>query len=153
MKVEKLMTRRVATCSAEDSLERAAQLMWAQDVGCLPVVDAEGRPVAMITDRDVCMAAYTQGVALRDARVGSAMSRSLITCTPESSIADVETMMQQAQVRRVPVVDLVGALVGIVTLGDIARFSGTSPIHAVSAPALAKTLASVSERRPALAAE
>jgi hypothetical protein len=87
MKAGELMSQPVHKCSPEDTLEHAARAMWEADVGCLPVVDEEGRPVGVLTDRDVCMAAYTQGVALRDSRVSSAMSHSVISCSPESSIA------------------------------------------------------------------
>jgi CBS domain-containing protein len=154
MKVEDLMTRTVRTCGAENTLEHAARLMWEGDLGCLPVVDEEGRPIGMITDRDICMAAYTQGAPLRDLRVAGAMNRQPIVCSPRSSIADVEALMQRWQIRRVPVVDL-GALVGIVTLGDIARYSQSSPLHVPSTPGLAKTLAAVTTERehPKVAAE
>ena len=72
MKPENLMNRAVCTCSERDSLEQAARIMWDSDVGCLVVVGEEGRPIGMVTDRDLTMAAYTQGVALRDASVSSA---------------------------------------------------------------------------------
>lgn len=146
MNVQRLMTRNVRTCRADDTLDHAARVMWEADVGCLPVVDDEGRPLGMITDRDICMAAYTQGVALRDARVESAMSKTLLTCSPQSSVAEVEELMQRSQIRRVPVVEL-GALVGMVTLGDIARYSQSTPLHVSSAPGVSKTLAAITGER------
>ena len=69
MKVEQVMNRNVKTCRSSDSLDRAAQLMWENDCGCVPIVDDEGRGVGMVTDRDVCMAAYTQGGPLTHLRV------------------------------------------------------------------------------------
>ncbi len=56
MNVGDLMTRDVKTCRSHDSLDRAARIMWDHDCGCVPVVDANGKAVGMITDRDVCMA-------------------------------------------------------------------------------------------------
>jgi CBS domain-containing protein len=147
MKAEALMVRNVLTCSPEDSLEQPARLMWEADVGCIVVTDAERRPVGMITDRDIAMAAYTRGVALRDARVESTMARTIHTCSPRDSLSDVEKKMQQAQVRRLPVVDDAGRLVGIVALGDIARSAHSSPLHVAEIPGLARTLASITERR------
>jgi CBS domain-containing protein len=149
MKVAKLMTRAVRTCRPDDTLEQAARLMWEADLGCLPVVDDEDRPIGVITDRDLCMAVYTQGTALRDSLVSNAMSKSLITCSPQSSLADVHALMQNAQIRRVPVVNFSGKLAGIVTLGDIARYARSSPLHVAAAPGLARTLASILERRAA----
>jgi CBS-domain-containing membrane protein len=60
--VHDIMRVRVFTCSAADTLHRAAQIMWEKDCGCLPVVDATRHVQAVITDRDICMAALTQGV-------------------------------------------------------------------------------------------
>lgn len=147
MKIRQIMSHDVRTCGPDDTLEHAARAMWEADLGCLPVVDEEASPVGMITDRDVCMAAFTQGVALRESRVSSAMSPSVITCSPDSSIAEVEALMRDAQIRRVPVVDVTGCLVGLVTLADIARYTQSSPLHRTATPGLAKTLASITTPR------
>lgn len=155
MKAEDLMTRSVCTCSAEDSLEQAAHLMWSSDVGCLVVIDADQKPIGMITDRDIAMAAYTQGKRLGEARVDSAMAWAVSTCRTNSTLADIEHKMQVAQIRRIPVVDSEGKLKGIVALGDIARSAHSSPLHITEIPGLAKTVARVTEKRPleALAAQ
>jgi CBS domain-containing protein len=62
-----------------DDLAAAAAVMWDHDCGCVPVVDSENRPIAMLTDRDVCMAAYTQGLPLRAMSVSSAASKGIFT--------------------------------------------------------------------------
>lgn len=147
MKVKGVMNRTLRTCGPDDTLEQAARTMWEADVGCLPVVDEEARPIGVITDRDVCMAAYTQGIALRDARVSSAMSRGVITCNPDSSLSEVEALMQKSQIRRVPVVDFTGCLVGMVTLADIAHYTQSNALHAAAAPGLAKTLSTITAAR------
>jgi CBS domain-containing protein len=118
MKVEDLMTRNVSVCGAEDSLNRAAQLMWECDCGSVPVVDASGCVCGMITDRDLCMAAYTQGLSLHEIQVRSAMSPKLYACSPGDPIAEAEALMQRNKVRRAPVVDSTG-LVGILSIGDL----------------------------------
>jgi CBS domain-containing protein len=147
MKTEQLMTRNVATCSAGDSLEYAAHLMWDRDVGCVVVTDAEKKPIGMITDRDVAMAAYTQGALLRNIRVESVMARNVWACSLNTSLREVEDKMRTAQVRRLPVLGFDGELVGIVTLADIARSSQSSPLRVTELPGLARTLASITERR------
>ena len=121
MKAGQLMKQRVMTCDASDSLEAAARIMWENDCGCVPVRDSDGRVGGMITDRDVCMAAYLQGGPLRTLYVGSAMARGVHSCTPESTIAECEAIMRQHQVRRLPVVDGDGRLVGILSMSDIGR--------------------------------
>lgn len=120
MKVEQLMRRTVETCRPGDSLNRAAQLMWEHDCGSVPVVDDDGRAIGIVTDRDVCMAAYTQGGALAALPVASAMARSLHTCRPGDTIGEAERIMRLAQVRRLPVVDVENRVVGILSLGDLA---------------------------------
>jgi CBS domain-containing protein len=147
MKTEDLMTRNVATCRPDDSLEQAAQLMWECDVGCVVVVDGQQKPVGMITDRDLAMAAYTQGALLRDIRVETVMATNVWACSVNTSLKEIEDKMRTAQVRRLPVVDSHGVLVGIVTLGDIARSAHSSPLRLTELPGLATTLASITERR------
>lgn len=124
MKVEQLMTRTVQTCRATDGLQRAAQLMWEHDCGVVPVVDAgngTARVVGMITDRDICMAAYTQGRRLEDIPVTSAMSHDVFSCRPTDSLAVALKVMETNRVHRLPVVDRDERVVGILSLADIAR--------------------------------
>lgn len=121
MNTQDVMTRSAKCCGPEDSLDVAARLMWENDCGSTPVMDENGSVVAMLTDRDICMAAYTQGRALGDIRVKSAMSVSVHCVGPDDTIARASRLMQENQVRRLPVVDSEGHLVGIVSLTDIAR--------------------------------
>jgi len=147
MKTEDLMTRSVASCRPEDSLEQAARLMWEWDVGCVVVTDGDRKPVGMITDRDVAMAAYTQGAVLRDIRVETVMATKLWACSTNTTLKEIEDKMRTAQVRRLPVVGSDGELVGIVTLGDIARSAHSSPLRITELPGLASTLAGITARR------
>ena len=121
MKVEQVMSRNVKSCRADDTLNRAAQMMWENDCGCVPVVDDEGRAVGMLTDRDVCMAAYIQGGLLSHLRVGSAMAGDVRSCRPTDTVAEAESIMRAAQVRRLPVVDPESHIIGLLSLNDIAR--------------------------------
>lgn len=120
MKVEQLMQRAVQTCRAHDSLNGAAQIMWENDCGCVPVVDDAGHAIGMITDRDVCMAAYTRGRPLGEIDVGSVMSAIVHCCRPQDTLREAETIMRTVQVRRLPVVDNENRLLGILSLNDIA---------------------------------
>lgn len=147
MKTEDLMTRNVAACRPDDSLEQAAHLMWDWDVGCVVVTDGQQKPIGMITDRDVAMAAYIHGTPLREIRVETVMARNLWSCSVNTSLKEIEDKMRTAQVRRLPVIGFDGQLVGIVTLGDIARSAHSNPFRATELPGLAGTLASITERR------
>lgn len=146
MKVRELMTSDVQVCGPRDDLNRAAQIMWDHDCGVVPVVDAERRPIGMLTDRDVCMAAYTQGKLLGAIHVEEVMSREVQACGPDDPVADAEAAMRERRVRRLPVVDAAGKLVGILSLNDIARRAVLERGKRRGAPALeevSETLASV----------
>jgi CBS domain-containing protein len=124
MNVEQLMTRDVQTCHPGDPLIVAARIMWERDCGCVPVVEAENgtaRLVGMITDRDVSMAAYTQGLLLCEIKVRSAMATSVRSCRPTDSIHSALKTMEKNQFHRLPVVDEHGRLVGLLSLADVAR--------------------------------
>lgn len=108
-------------CRATDSLNVAAQLLWEHDLGALVVVDDEGRPQSMLTDRDICFAAYTQGVPLWSTHVATAMSGKLTSCTTDTPIEVVRARLQESQVRRLPVVDRDGKLAGVIGLKDLAH--------------------------------
>jgi CBS domain-containing protein len=122
MRVEQLMSKQVYWCRPEDTLDRAAQLMWDHDCGALPVCsgDGETRVAGMITDRDICMSALFQGRPLHEIRISDAMTRESRVCRPDDAAADAEKTMRSAQVRRLPVVSAGGQLVGIISLADIA---------------------------------
>jgi CBS domain-containing protein len=120
--VHDAMRTRVYVCTPEDTLARAAQLMWEKDLGCLPVCGPGRKAVAMLTDRDISMAAFVQWKHLAEISVESAMSRGLYTCSPDDELARAEDIMRQFQIRRLPVVDAEGTLVGLLSLGDVARY-------------------------------
>lgn len=121
MNAAEIMTKDVATCRDSDNLNRAAQLMWERRCGCVPVLDEDGRVVGMLSDRDVCMAAYTQGRRLEEIPAILAMSRFVQTCGTSTSIEEVEDLMMAQAVHRVVVVDSEGRLCGLVSLDDLAR--------------------------------
>lgn len=118
-----IMSEPVQTCSSRDSLNAAAQIMWETDCGAVPVVDAEGRLCGIVTDRDMCMAAYTQGALLSGISVADVMSRPVHTCRGEDSIERAVSLMADAQVRRLVVIDEDGHPRGMIALADIARNS------------------------------
>jgi len=121
MKVQDLMTRAVATARAPDSLARAVELMQERDCGCIAVVDEASKVVGILTDRDVCLAALRTGRPLSRVNVNDSMTTKVFTCAQDDLVADAERRMGQHQVRRLPVVDGVGRLHGILSLDDIAK--------------------------------
>jgi CBS domain-containing protein len=124
MQVQELMTQPVVSCHVRDSANAAAQIMWEHDCGVVPVVDDEGRLAGVVTDRDICLAAYFQGIPLASIRLDTMMSRELCTCRPEDDITDAEHLMSTRQLRRIVAVDGRHAPVGILSIGDVARRVG-----------------------------
>jgi CBS domain-containing protein len=121
MNVADVMTSDLVTCRGDDSLNRAAQLMWERRCGTVAVVDGAGKAVGLLTDRDICMAAYTQGRRLDDVAVATAMSRAVRTIPAAAAIEDAEDVMAAHAVRRVIVVGDDGRACGILSIDDIAR--------------------------------
>jgi len=123
MRIEQLMTKVTRTCRAGHGLSEAAQMMWDEDCGCLPVTADDGsqRVVGMITDRDICMAACFTGRALNDIQVADAMTRDVCACNPGDDIAEARSIMREAALRRLPVVDGSGRVIGLLSLADFAR--------------------------------
>lgn len=121
MKVKDLMSKNVGCCYLEDSLNRAAQIMWERDCGVVPVMDRESRVVGLLTDRDVCMAAFTQGRPLKEIPTSIAMSKEVWSCRPEDDLGTAAAMMRTHQIHRLPVTDERGKALGILSLGDVAR--------------------------------
>jgi len=120
VKVQEVMTRNVFCIGEAHSLNDAAQLMWEHNCGSVPVINEDREVVAMITDRDIAMAAYTQGRCLADIPLETTQSQQLVCCKPEDDIREVQHMMRTHQLHRIPVVNDKLEPVGIVSLNDIA---------------------------------
>lgn len=143
----KRLMQKPMTCNPRDRLTRVAQIMWELDCGSVPVVAEDGQLVGIITDRDVCMAAYTSGRSLEDVNVSLAMSRDVGTVGEEAPLQAIYELMRERRVRRVPVVEK-GVLVGIVSLSDIARWVARhAETAAPTGVELAHTLSVVCELR------
>lgn len=147
MKAREVMTAPAITCRLGDNLNTAAQLMWEHDCGAIPVVDDSDALVGILTDRDICMSAYTQGQPLRAIAVQKAMARQVFTCGADDSLHEVERLMSEKQVRRVPVVDVDERVIGLISLNDIARFvAATGPGNGFDHE-LTHTMAAICEPR------
>lgn len=119
MKVSDLMTHDVRTCTIHDSLNGAARVMWDHDCGCALVVDAHGKLVGIVTDRDICMAAYTQGVPLDSIPVERVMSPRVISCARGDDLETAHRLMRTHEIHRLPVVDTRSRPIGILSLSDV----------------------------------
>ena len=148
MKVRDLMTSGVASIDSDDSLSSAARMMWECDCGVIPVTRAD-RVLGVITDRDICMASWIRNQPLSELRVSDSMSRELFSCSPDDNVSVAERLMQSRQIRRLPVIDKEGHLVGILSLADIVRCTERAGrgLSDVSSNEVASTLATICQPR------
>lgn len=125
MKVEEIMTKKVAVATLGTSLPDVAKMMADFDCGCIPVIesDADKRLVGILTDRDITLRAVAHNKNPLNMIAGEVMTDNVITAKPEESVEDCILTMEKAQIRRVAVVDESGNLCGIITQADIARNS------------------------------
>jgi CBS domain-containing protein len=152
VKVKDIMTTNVRKCFMSDSLATAAQLMWDHDCGCVPVLNEHAQLVGMLTDRDICMAAFFQGVPISGVKVSAVMSRQLFDCTSDDDLSVAERIMRDKKVRRLPVLNEEGRLVGVLSLSDIARgadeeYARGAANRYVTDAEVARLAADVSKRR------
>jgi CBS domain-containing protein len=122
MQAQDLMTRDPVFVSPDDTAQRVAQLMDDCDCGCLPVLDRNdnNRLVGVVTDRDIAIRGIARGMGA-DARVRDLMTTHVVSCAPESDLADVERAMTDRQIRRVVIADADGCCLGIIAQADLAR--------------------------------
>jgi CBS domain-containing protein len=127
VRVKEIMTPDPARCTPETTVQETAALMRDHDCGSIPVVEntASNRLIGTVTDRDLAVRGLAVGKG-PDTLVRDVMTPEPITCVPEDEVEDVREVMMGRQVRRVPVVDTDGLLVGIVAQADIAREDGAA---------------------------
>ena len=120
MKIQEIMTTNPACCQPETSLREVARLMVEHDCGEIPVV-RDGRPIGVITDRDITARAVAAGRNPLEMKASECMTSPVITVTPKTDVADCCNTMEEHQIRRVPVVDDSGSCCGMVSQADIAQ--------------------------------
>ena len=119
MKISEVMTRDVETVTPDQTAREAASFMLQADAGSIPVKDGD-RLIGMITDRDIAVRGVAKGHG-PDTPVRDLMSDGLVCARMDDEVEDIAIKMADAQVRRLPVIDESENLVGIVSLGDLAR--------------------------------
>ena len=149
MRVDELMTKNVECCRSEDPISRAAQIMWDRDCGIVPVVDDDGRVIALLTDRDICMATYTKNRAPSDIRVGEVASSTVYSVAPDDTLDIAERVMAEQQVHRLPVVDNRGRIAGVLSINDLASHAGAAMrTDGLSHHSVVELLAAIGAPRP-----
>jgi CBS domain-containing protein len=123
------MTRQVEGVAPGATLQDAAQKMRSMDIGVLPVCQ-DDQLVGMITDRDIAVRSVAQGQDPGAAQVCDAMTQDLVFCYEDEDVEKAARLMEQRQIRRLPVLDRNRRLAGIVSLGDLATRQGNDQLSA-----------------------
>ena len=127
MDIREIMTRNVEVVDPNASLQAAAQKMKDLDVGSLPVCDGE-RLLGMITDRDITIRATADGKNPINTTVGHIMSAGINYCFEDQPVNEAAQVMEEKQIRRLPILNRQKKLVGIVSLGDLAVDGGNQMV-------------------------
>ena len=125
MKIKDCMTKNVISVGASEPVAVAARLMSRYNLGALPVQNADGRLCGMVTDRDLVVRCMAADKAPGSVRVGSVMTKRLVSVPENMDINLAARLMAREQVRRLPVTGQ-GGLVGLLTLADLSRVSDLS---------------------------
>ncbi len=141
MKVKDFMTRDPASCGPQTPLRDIAKLMVDHDCGEIPIVDEAGKPIGVVTDRDIVCRIIAEGKDPSSCKASDCMSSPCLTISSGADLAECRKMMEQHQLRRLLVVEQDGRMCGIVAQADLAREASTKDT--------ANVVKKVSERRAA----
>tara|TARA_Y100000052_G_scaffold1389_1_gene1102 strand:+ start:5590 stop:6018 length:429 start_codon:yes stop_codon:yes gene_type:complete len=111
----------VVTVKAKDSLQRSAEILDQNRIGATVAVDAKGKVVGVLSERDIVRRVAEQGAEALKLKVEEAMTRDVLTGTPETTILDGLELMTDRRIRHLPVIEN-GELVGIVSIGDLVKW-------------------------------
>jgi CBS domain-containing protein len=123
VRIQEIMTKDPACCGPDTPLRDVASLMVKHDCGEIPVIDNDEsrKPVGVITDRDIVIRTVAEGRNPLEMTASECMTGTVVTVTPDQSIDECCQIMEQHQIRRVPVVDAQGSCCGIVSQADVER--------------------------------
>ena len=121
--IREVMTSNPSAVETSTPVVEAARIMQSEDVGSVPILEG-GRLAGMVTDRDVTLRVVAAGRDPQSTTVGEIASRDLVTIDPEQPLGEAARLMATNQVRRLPVVEEDGRLVGILAQADVATQGG-----------------------------
>jgi len=121
MNIKDIMTNEPACGARDDDLRRIAELMVEHDCGEIPICDGDRKPIGVVTDRDITCRLVAKGKNPLEMKAPDCMSSPVVTVRPEMPVEDASRLMEQYQLRRLPVVDGNGRLCGMVAQADIAK--------------------------------
>lgn len=147
MRIKEIMSQPTVTCPSSTALDAPARLMWEFDCGMIPIVGDDGRLAGLVTDRDICLAAYMHRKPLHLIPVTKVMVKQVITIHANDTIESAEHLMRDNHIRRLPVIDDDGRPAGVLSIDDLAKLAAGSK-KSVDRREFVETMAAVSRPRP-----
>ncbi len=111
---------RIVSASPDDTVAAVTRLLTEHRIGAVLVMDDDGQPVGILSERDIVRAIARDSAAALDRRAADLMTRDLITATPTDTVADMMAVMTERRIRHVPIVDA-GRVVGVISIGDVVK--------------------------------
>lgn len=139
MRCQEIMRRPVQVLAESESIAVAARMMQEVDIGFLPICDAHGTVVGVLTDRDIVTRVCAVDASASETPIKKVMTRALIACQPDDPVSKAAALMRQHRVTRIVIVDRVRMPLGILSLSDIAQYERPAKVG--------RTLQTVSERK------
>jgi len=121
MRVQELLKGTVITVRADTGIQEVARKMAEEDIGFLPVVDASGKAIGTVTDRDVVVRLIAKGGDVKNAKVEQVMTKDVVSVRPDEEVQKVAELMKERKISRVLVCDQQGKPLGVISLGDLAE--------------------------------
>ena len=131
--IGQICSKPAVTASPETTAQEAAHRMRTRNVGALVVVNPRGKPIGLVTDRDITVKVVAQGADPASVRLASLVTRKAAVIDEDAGILDATKLMSRRGVRRLPVVNRTGHLVGIISLDDLLMLFGSELGHVASA--------------------
>lgn len=126
MKVKDCMCTETYTCNVDNTVSECAKVMNSYHVGCVPVCDDNEKVVGLITDRDIVLRCIANEKDAKKLKIKEIMTKNIWCCNPEDELQNIENKMINQQIRRIPVINNESRLIGILTLGDLAKHQDIS---------------------------
>ena len=121
MRVQELLKGNIVTVRVDASIQEIARKMAEEDIGFLPVVDASGKAIGTITDRDIVVRLLAKGGEVKNAKAEEAMTKNVVCVRPDEDVQRAAELMKDRKISRVLVCDQQGKPVGVISLGDLAE--------------------------------
>ena len=147
LRVKDLMTQAPATCGMSTSMQAVMRAMFEYECGALLVVDDKGRLAGLLTQRDVCRAMLSHGIALRDLAVKDIIGAQVFSCSPNDAMKSAVDLMHDLHLRSLPVTDMVGRPVGLLSIEERSSEPNHAPLPHYDPEAM-RTFATICDSHP-----